>query len=94
MGASPTGGMVNTRQDNRPRIVVGVDGSPSSKEALAWAVRQTSLVDGVIDAVIAWEYPHVVRVPQLPGRRLTARSPMAASRCLSDPHCSESDLSP
>ncbi|MFJ4850756.1 MULTISPECIES: universal stress protein [unclassified Streptomyces] len=48
---------MNTQQDSRPRIVVGVDGSPSSKEALAWAVRQASLVDGVIDAVIAWEYP-------------------------------------
>ncbi|MFJ4989792.1 universal stress protein [Streptomyces sp. NPDC088732] len=49
--------MVDTQRDDRPRIVVGVDGSSSSMEALAWAVRQASLMDGVIDAVIAWEYP-------------------------------------
>ncbi|MFE6691818.1 universal stress protein [Streptomyces sp. NPDC057743] len=39
------------------RIVVGVDGSDSSKEALRWAVRQAELTDGVVRAVTAWEYP-------------------------------------
>jgi nucleotide-binding universal stress UspA family protein len=43
-----------------PRIVVGVDGSPSSREALRWAVRQARLARGTVDAVIAWHIPPVV----------------------------------
>ncbi|MEV7770190.1 universal stress protein [Kitasatospora sp. NPDC086791] len=39
------------------RIVVGVDGSPTSRTALAWAVRQAGLTGGSVDAVIAWQYP-------------------------------------
>jgi nucleotide-binding universal stress UspA family protein len=40
-----------------PRIVVGVDGSAASKAALWWAVRQAQLIDGSVDAVIAWHHP-------------------------------------
>src|ERR1700729_1649043 len=40
-----------------PRIVAGVDGSPSSMSALGWAVRQAGLTGAVVDAVIAWHYP-------------------------------------
>ena len=39
------------------RVVVGVDGSESSKEALRWAVRYATGIGGVVEAVIAWEYP-------------------------------------
>jgi nucleotide-binding universal stress UspA family protein len=39
------------------RIVVGVDGSVSSKAALRWAIRQAELTGAVVDAVIAWHYP-------------------------------------
>jgi nucleotide-binding universal stress UspA family protein len=39
------------------KIVVGVDGSPSSRAALRWAVRQAVLTDGVVDAVMAWQVP-------------------------------------
>jgi nucleotide-binding universal stress UspA family protein len=39
------------------RIVVGVDGSESSKSALRWAARLHPLFGGAIEAVIAWEYP-------------------------------------
>ncbi len=42
------------------RIVVGVDGSPSSKAALAWAVRQAELTGASVEAVIAWHYPAMV----------------------------------
>ena len=38
-------------------IVVGVDGSPSSLEALTWAVGQAALTGAGIQAVIVWEYP-------------------------------------
>jgi nucleotide-binding universal stress UspA family protein len=43
----------------RPRIVAGVDGSPSSVSALRWAVRQAGLTGAAVDAVIAWHYPVV-----------------------------------
>jgi nucleotide-binding universal stress UspA family protein len=39
------------------RIVVGVDGSPSSSAALAWAVRQAGLTGASVEAVIAWHAP-------------------------------------
>ena len=38
-------------------VVAGVDGSPSSLEALRWAVGQAELTGGTVDAVIAWQYP-------------------------------------
>jgi nucleotide-binding universal stress UspA family protein len=44
----------------RPRIVVGVDGSPSARQALRWAVRQAELTGGTVDAVIAWQYPAAI----------------------------------
>jgi nucleotide-binding universal stress UspA family protein len=40
-----------------PRIVAGVDGSPSSVCALRWAIRQAGLTGAAVDAVIAWHYP-------------------------------------
>jgi nucleotide-binding universal stress UspA family protein len=40
-----------------PRIVAGVDGSPSSMSALRWAIRQAGLTGATVDAVIAWHYP-------------------------------------
>jgi nucleotide-binding universal stress UspA family protein len=39
------------------RIVVGVDGSDSSRAALAWAVRQAALTGAGVDAVTAWQIP-------------------------------------
>jgi nucleotide-binding universal stress UspA family protein len=39
------------------RIVVGVDGSPSSKAALRWAIRQAKLTGASVDAVTAWHIP-------------------------------------
>ncbi|MEV4192765.1 universal stress protein [Streptomyces toxytricini] len=44
-------------QQETPRIVVGVEGSPSSRAALRWAVRYAGLVGGRVEAVTAWEVP-------------------------------------
>ncbi len=44
-----------------PRIVVGVDGSPSSRAALRWAVRQATFTGGTVDAIIAWQIPALVQ---------------------------------
>lgn len=43
--------------DQERRIVAGVDGSGSSKEALRWAIRQAGLTGATVDAIIAWRYP-------------------------------------
>jgi nucleotide-binding universal stress UspA family protein len=39
------------------RIVVGVDGSPESLDALRWAADQARLTGGWLEVVIAWEVP-------------------------------------
>ena len=38
-------------------IVVGVDGSEASKDALRWATGQADLTGASLVAVIAWEFP-------------------------------------
>ncbi|WP_338674851.1 universal stress protein [Streptomyces sp. SCSIO 30461] len=40
-----------------PRVVVGVDGSPSSYAALRWAVRHAGLIGGTVEAIGAYEVP-------------------------------------
>jgi nucleotide-binding universal stress UspA family protein len=48
---------------NTPRpIVVGVNGSPSSLEALKWAVGQATLTGANVQAVFAWQYPALAGV--------------------------------
>jgi nucleotide-binding universal stress UspA family protein len=42
---------------NEHRIVVGVDGSRPSVEALRWAAYQASALGAHVQAVTAWEYP-------------------------------------
>lgn len=49
--------MASGTKSGAPRITVGVDGSPSSREALRWAVQQARLIGGTVDAVIAWQIP-------------------------------------
>jgi nucleotide-binding universal stress UspA family protein len=39
------------------RIVVGVDGSESATEALAWAIDEAALTGATVEAVHAWHYP-------------------------------------
>ncbi|MET9016423.1 universal stress protein [Streptomyces olivaceoviridis] len=42
---------------SKPRVVVGVDGSQSSYEALRWAMRYAGQVGGTVEAVAVWELP-------------------------------------
>jgi nucleotide-binding universal stress UspA family protein len=48
---------MSEQEVERDRIVVGVDGSPSSKQALRWAARIAAATGASIQAVIAWEFP-------------------------------------
>ena len=53
-----------TTPDGTPaHVIVGVDGSPESTEALAWAARYAAATRGKITAVHAWHYPAAGPVP-------------------------------
>src|SRR5689334_4663354 len=41
------------------RIVVGVDGSDDSKNALRWAARVAGQEDAMLDVVAIWDFPDV-----------------------------------
>ena len=66
------------------QIVVGVDGSESSKAALAWAIRQARLTGAVVLAVTAWafpdEYGYPMIMPTLDWKRLATQVVTAAIR--------------
>jgi nucleotide-binding universal stress UspA family protein len=49
--------MKRKQSDERPRIVVGVDGFESSKAALRWAIHQAKLTGAVVEAVTVWQVP-------------------------------------
>lgn len=42
------------------RVVVGIDGSPASALALAWAARYAKAVGARLRAVLAWHYPAAI----------------------------------
>ncbi|MDA8045918.1 MAG: universal stress protein [Actinomycetota bacterium] len=47
-------------------IVVGVDGSDPSKEALEWAAKQAQLSGGRLRVVLSWELPSAAYLTPLP----------------------------
>ncbi|HEY7948390.1 MAG TPA: universal stress protein [Acidimicrobiales bacterium] len=44
-------------RSTQPKIVVGVDGSGSSRHALRWATRQAQFTGARLEVVITWELP-------------------------------------
>jgi nucleotide-binding universal stress UspA family protein len=50
----------------REMIVVGVDGSASSREAIKWAIDEARLRKTKVDAVFAWQSPLVVGAQYIP----------------------------
>jgi nucleotide-binding universal stress UspA family protein len=65
------------------RIVVGVDGSDSSKAALRWAIRQAKLTSGSVDAVTVWRFPSaygwVPSPDEIPDLEAAAKSTLIAA---------------
>jgi nucleotide-binding universal stress UspA family protein len=47
------------QQGTESRIVVGVDGSEPSRDALRWAVTQAGLTGATVEVVIAWHFPYL-----------------------------------
>jgi nucleotide-binding universal stress UspA family protein len=45
------------------RIVVGIDGSQSSRQALNWAIQEAKAHGGRVEAVHAWQRPHPALYP-------------------------------
>lgn len=48
---------MSTQDAATRRIVVGLDGSPSSIAALRWAARQAELTGAELDVIMTWEWP-------------------------------------
>jgi len=53
----------DSSSEQPPHVIVGVDGSPESIEALAWAARYAAATGATIRAVHAWHYPPAGPVP-------------------------------
>lgn len=52
-----TGTESRNDQSAQQRVVVGVDGSQQSVQALRWADRLAASTGSRLEAIIAWEYP-------------------------------------
>ncbi|CAM03786.1 nucleotide-binding universal stress UspA family protein [Saccharopolyspora erythraea NRRL 2338] len=48
---------MTTTEERVYTIVVGIDGSPASKEALRWALWHAGLTRGSVTALMAWDTP-------------------------------------
>jgi nucleotide-binding universal stress UspA family protein len=58
-----TAAVERNRPRPRRRIVVGVDGSEASKDALRWAARQAQLTGSSLEAVMTWEIAATTSYP-------------------------------
>lgn len=87
MGDSDAGG-------HRGRVVVGVDGSPSSKAALRWALQQAKATGAEVEAVYAWQYPVSFGAPValLPGEDIAAEAGTALADAIGNAAADESGV--
>jgi nucleotide-binding universal stress UspA family protein len=51
---------------NDGRIVVGVDGSEASRDALTWAARQAALTGASLQVIMTWHVPTAAYGAQIP----------------------------
>jgi nucleotide-binding universal stress UspA family protein len=53
-----TSGETTAAQEvSQARIVTGIDGSPASLDALAWAARQGELTGSAVEILMTWDWP-------------------------------------
>ena len=67
-----------TAETSQPHVVVGVDGSAESVEALRWAARYAAATSATITAVLSWHYPYAAGIVQpgpAPRRSVTRCAP-------------------
>lgn len=87
-----------SKESVRQRIVVGVDGSEESLEALRWAIDEANRRDATVDAVLAWDYPMVTGGPLgfgvLPGEPLEYEEAAEATLAHALAEVCEDDSSP
>jgi nucleotide-binding universal stress UspA family protein len=69
-------------RDTPRRIVVGVDGSDTSRRAFEWAVETGRISDRPVEAILAWGYFHSVRDPFVPCAFASDPLPVAARRVI------------
>jgi nucleotide-binding universal stress UspA family protein len=79
------------------RIVVGIDGSPASLDALRWAVEEARARHVPIRAVSAWSYPvyaysGYIAVPPDAAYEEAARTAMQESMTLAQSHVDLDDV--
>jgi nucleotide-binding universal stress UspA family protein len=48
---------MSSHDGSAQRIVVGIDGSPSSLAALEWAARQAEFTGSALEVMIVWQWP-------------------------------------
>ena len=61
-------------------VIVGVDGSPPSTSALAWAARYAHAAGASLRAVLAWHYPSAAGLPPVGHTPEPVRSQVEESR--------------
>lgn len=66
------------------RIVVGVDGSEPSRQALLWAVHQATLTGAQVEAVMTWHVPVVTAYGGLGPVPTDAAGPDFAEKALNE----------
>lgn len=59
------------------RIVVGVDGSKPSRDALRWALDEARLRGAPVEVVYAWRYPVMTYAPGIMAPPIYARDDLA-----------------
>jgi nucleotide-binding universal stress UspA family protein len=74
--------MTQAEQGEASRIVVGVDGSKTSKEALRWALRYSELTGTPLTAAMTWQYPVDYGLGGLPPDSELWRPDLDAARVL------------
>ena len=56
---------MNEYDGRRPRVVVGIDGSPGSRKALKWASEYVEATGGVLDLVGVWSQKVTYGLPPM-----------------------------